>query len=136
WQRSVRLPRASPARAALRRSSSVLWRVARGCCRRGADVSKERFMIRRTTSTLALAAAGLAVALHAQAPAPQAQSAKTVSLAGETVGNPPTTFEPIVGTWNVIEDGGEKVIMLDGRPWVASKDNPTRLLVANARRMY
>ena len=50
-----------------------------------------------------------------------------VSLAGEQVGKPPTVFEPIVGTWTVGQDGGEKVIMLDGRPWVASKDNPTKL---------
>jgi len=28
------------------------------------------------------------------------------------------------------------VIMVDGRPWVASKDNPTRLLVQSARKLY
>ncbi len=59
-----------------------------------------------------------------------------VSLAGETVGKPPVVFEPIVGTWSVAEDGGEKVIALDGRPWVASKDTPTKLLVASARKLY
>jgi hypothetical protein len=59
-----------------------------------------------------------------------------VSLAGEQVGKPPVAFEPIVGTWIVGQDGGEKVIMLDGRPWVASKDNPTRLLVETARKLY
>src|SRR5580698_5689334 len=59
-----------------------------------------------------------------------------ISLAGETVGKPPVAFEPIVGTWLVAEDGGEKVIALDGRPWVASKDTPTKLLVASARKLY
>ena len=59
-----------------------------------------------------------------------------VSLRGEQVGKPPVIFEPIVGTWLVAQDGGEKVIMLDGRPWVASKDNPTRLLVETARKLY
>ena len=59
-----------------------------------------------------------------------------VSLSGETVGKPPQVFEPIVGTWSVAEDGGEKVIALDGRPWVASKDTPTKLLVASARKLY
>jgi hypothetical protein len=59
-----------------------------------------------------------------------------VSLAGEQVGKPPAVFEPIVGTWTVAEDGGEKVIALDGRPWVASKDTPTKLLVASARKLY
>jgi hypothetical protein len=59
-----------------------------------------------------------------------------VSLAGETVGKPPVVFEPMVGTWVVAQDGGEKVIMIDGRPWVASKDNPTKLLLQSARRLY
>lgn len=59
-----------------------------------------------------------------------------VDLSKEKTGSRPTTFEPMVGTWVVAEDGGEKVIMVDGRPWVASRDNPTRLLVQSARRLY
>jgi hypothetical protein len=59
-----------------------------------------------------------------------------VSLAGETVGKPPVAFEPIVGTWTVAQDGPDKVIALDGRPWVASKDTPTKLLVESARKLY
>ena len=59
-----------------------------------------------------------------------------VSLAKEQVGRPPTTFEPMVGTWVVARDGTDNVIMVDGRPWVASKDNPTKLLVASARKLY
>jgi hypothetical protein len=59
-----------------------------------------------------------------------------VDLSKETVGRPPTTFEPMVGTWVVAEDGPDKVIVVDGRPWVASKDNPTRLLIESARRLY
>jgi len=59
-----------------------------------------------------------------------------VDLAHERVGRPPTTFEPIVGTWTVVNDGGENAIMVDGRPWVASKDNPTKLLVESARKLY
>ena len=26
--------------------------------------------------------------------------------------------------------------MVDGRPWVASKDNPTKLLIQSARKLY
>src|SRR5262249_25433685 len=52
-----------------------------------------------------------------------------VDLSRETVGRSPTTFEPMVGTRVVVEDGGEKAIMVDGRPWVASKDSPTKLLL-------
>jgi hypothetical protein len=59
-----------------------------------------------------------------------------VDLSREQVGNPPVTFEPIVGTWIVAQDGKDKVVMVDGRPWVASKDTPTKLLVASARRLY
>lgn len=59
-----------------------------------------------------------------------------VDLSSEQVGKPPTRFEPIVGTWLVGEDHGEKVIMLDGRPWVANKDTPTKLLLQSARKLY
>jgi hypothetical protein len=59
-----------------------------------------------------------------------------VDLSKEQVGKPPATFEPMVGTWIVAEDGKDKVIMVDGRPWVASKDTPTKLLIESARRLY
>ncbi len=59
-----------------------------------------------------------------------------VDLSKERVGGPPATFEPMVGTWLVAKDGGETVIMVDGRPWVTSKDNPTKLLIQSARRLY
>src|SRR5881396_2966479 len=59
-----------------------------------------------------------------------------VDLSKEQVGRLPATFEPMVGTWLVAQDGADKVIMIDGRPWVASKDNPTKLLVETARKPY
>ena len=59
-----------------------------------------------------------------------------VDLSKEVVGRPPATFEPMVGTWVVAQDGADKVVMVDGRPWVASKDNPTKLLIESARRLY
>ena len=59
-----------------------------------------------------------------------------VDLSREKPGSPPSTFEPMVGTWLVAQDGGDKVIMVDGRPWVASKDNPTKLLIESARKLY
>jgi hypothetical protein len=59
-----------------------------------------------------------------------------VDLKKETVGKTPVVFEPIVGTWSVAEDGGEKVIKIDGAPWTASKDNPTKLLLQTARKLY
>ena len=59
-----------------------------------------------------------------------------VDLKSEQIGKPPVTFEPMVGTWLVAQDGPDKVIMVDGRPWVASKDNPTKLLLQTARKLY
>ncbi len=77
----------------------------------------------------AAAAALLAVAaLHA--------ADLKVDLSKETVGRPPATFEPMVGTWLIAQDGADKVLMIDGRPWVASKDNPTKLLIESARKLY
>jgi hypothetical protein len=76
----------------------------------------------------------VAVALAVIAPLVAAEI--KVDLKKESVGNPPKTFEPMVGTWVVAEDGGEKVIMVDGRPWAASKDSPTKLLIQSARKLY
>ena len=59
-----------------------------------------------------------------------------VDLSKEEVGRAPRSFEPMVGSWVVAEDGGEKVVVVDGRPWVTSKDNPTKLLIESARRLY
>jgi hypothetical protein len=59
-----------------------------------------------------------------------------VDLSKEQVGKPPVVFEPMVGTWLIAQDGPDKVVMVDGRPWVASKDNPTKLLVQSARKLY
>jgi hypothetical protein len=59
-----------------------------------------------------------------------------VDLNKEQPGKPPVTFEPMVGTWIVAQEGRDKVIMVDGRPWVASKDNPTKLLLQTARKLY
>jgi len=59
-----------------------------------------------------------------------------IDLSKEQAGKPPVTFEPMVGTWVIGQDGPDKVIMLDGRPWVASKDNPTKLLLQTARKLY
>jgi hypothetical protein len=74
----------------------------------------------------------MAATLLTAATAPE----RKIDLSKEKAGAPPTTFEAMVGTWLVTEDGGQKVIMVDGRPWVASKDNPTKLLVESARKLY
>src|SRR6476660_2260810 len=77
------------------------------------------------------AAAAVACAL-----VPLQAAAIKVDLSKEQVGKPPVTFEPMVGTWVIAQDGSDKVVMVDGRPWVTSKDNPTKLLVESARKLY
>ena len=84
--------------------------------------------MRRTTTTAMMVGVLALVMLRA--------ADMKVDLTKETVGKPPTTFEPMVGTWIVQQDGSDKVIGVDGRPWVASKDNPTKLLIESARRLY
>ena len=78
----------------------------------------------------------VAVAMSATAIVTAIAADVKVDLSKETVGKPPATFEPMVGTWIVQQDGADKVIGVDGRPWVASKDNPTKLLIESARRLY
>jgi hypothetical protein len=75
----------------------------------------------------------LALALLA---APLDAADKKIDLSKEQVGKPPASFEPMVGTWVVVEEAKDKAIMVDGRPWVASKDNPTKLLIESARKLY
>src|SRR5437762_227692 len=59
-----------------------------------------------------------------------------VDLIQERVGQPPRTFQSIVGTWRVVQDGPEKVIMIDGQPWKAAQNNRTSLLAERARAFY
>ena len=55
-----------------------------------------------------------------------AASPQRIDLSKEQVGKPPATFAPMVGTWLIAQDGGDKVVMVDGRPWVASTSGPRR----------
>ena len=59
-----------------------------------------------------------------------------VDLSKERVGQPPAAFQPIVGTWRVVQDGPDKVIMVDGQPWKANQNNRTALLAERARSFY
>jgi hypothetical protein len=77
-----------------------------------------------------------AVALATVAVAVLTAAEIKVDLSKETVGRAPAAFTPMVGTWVIAQDGPDKVVMVDGRPWVASKDNPTKLLIESARKLY
>src|SRR5262245_7648554 len=102
-----------------------------------ATADPRRVLTLMPSRPLGIAAGACAITLLLLAPLRGAEV--KVDLSKERVGRPPQTFEPMVGTWVVAEDGpgsNNKVIMVDGRPWVASKDNPTKLLIESARRLY
>lgn len=75
------------------------------------------------------------VAIAASAAVLTAQQTR-VDLSKESVGKPPATFEPMMGSWVVAQDGADKVIKVDGAAYKLSQDSPTRMLLENARRFY
>ena len=91
-------------------------------------------MRRLSRRELMIAAAGCAVLPTSTARLSAAEL--KVDLSNERVGQPPGTFQPIVGTWRVVQDGPEKVIMVDGQPWKASQNNRSSLIAERARSFY
>jgi hypothetical protein len=81
--------------------------------------------------TLVTMAAALAIATSVSA-----RQGIKVDISKETVGKPPTIFEPQMGTWIVAQDGPDKVIKVDGAAFKASLSTPERLLLDNARKLY
>src|SRR5581483_8195239 len=98
------VPRPSAGSAAQGRGDAVLRRVAGGG-HRGRRVHVEE-NVRKL-----IAAAGVLLV------APLVAADLKVDLSKEQVGRPPAAFEPMVGTWVIAQDGADKVVMVDGRPW-------------------
>jgi len=78
----------------------------------------------------------LALLVAAASVAALAAQQNRIDLSKETVGRPPATFEPMMGSWIVAQDGADKVIKVDGAAYKLSQDSPTRLLLENARKFY
>src|SRR5215212_7881558 len=57
-----------------------------------------------------------------------------VDLAKEKLGRDSTKFLAVVGNWSVVEDGGTKVLTVDGRQWL--RGQPAGSLAQNARAIY
>ena len=70
-----------------------------------------------SNSTNIKAAVVAAVGLAALALPGLAAPPMTINLADETVGAEPKSFVPVVGFWRVENDGGKKVLVVDGRQW-------------------
>src|SRR5262249_61950919 len=71
-------------------------------------------------TTIAVAALGLAALL---AYADAAQSVK-LDFSDETVGAEPKSFVSVVGVWRIESDGGNKVLVVDGRQWKKGQTPP------------
>ncbi len=80
--------------------------------------------------TLLLPAAALAQRTAPSRPA----AARTFSFAADAPGKEPSQFLPMVGNWVVTTDGGQRVLMVDGRIW--KKGQPSGGLAEKARAIY
>ena len=57
-----------------------------------------------------------------------------VDLTKEKVGRDSTRFLAVVGNWSIVDDGGAKVLGVDGRQWL--RGQPAGGLAQNARAIY
>jgi hypothetical protein len=57
-----------------------------------------------------------------------------VDLSKERVGRDSSRFLAVVGNWSVVDDGGSKVLGVDGRQWL--RGQPAGGLAQNARAIY
>jgi hypothetical protein len=55
-------------------------------------------------------------------------------LSREQVGRESSKFLAVVGNWSIVDDGGTKVLAVDGRSWL--KGQPAGSLAENARKIY
>ena len=85
---------------------------------------------------LILAAAALASALAFSQCARQqhAPAGVGVDVSGEQAGAESSKFLGVVGNWSVVDDGGKKVMAVDGRQW--QKGQPAGGLAEKARAIY
>jgi hypothetical protein len=70
-----------------------------------------------TDTNLTIAITALAIGLAAPACARAAGQPISIDLSGQTVGAEPTSLIPVVGIWRIENDGGRKVLTVDGRQW-------------------
>jgi hypothetical protein len=85
---------------------------------------------------LALLLTASAAALHGGQRTSKGGQSKTtrVDLSKEKVGRESTRFLSVVGNWSIVDDGGKKVLGVDGRRWL--RGQPAGGLAQNARAIY
>ena len=94
-------------------------------------------MKRKLISSLALIAL-LAATLSAQRAGGRSglsrSGATRVDLSRERAGRESTKFLSMVGNWSIVDDGGRKVLAVDGRSWL--RGQPAGSLAEKARSIY
>lgn len=82
----------------------------------------------------AFAAAPIVLPRTLGAQAASKSAAIHVGVANDKIGAEPSTFLPMVGNWVVAEEGGKKVVRVDGRVW--KRGQPSGGLADKARAIY
>lgn len=79
---------------------------------------------------------GVIILFAGSATAQRASKPKTihVDLSKERSGRASTRFLAVVGNWSIVDDGGTKVLGVDGRQWL--RGQPAGGLAQNARAIY
>ncbi|MDX6444561.1 MAG: hypothetical protein QOH71_1635 [Blastocatellia bacterium] len=91
----------------------------------------------RECSTVLLLTSIMAMPVAAQRIAHGASSTAgtvRVDLSREHPGREPTKFLAVVGNWSIVEDGGKRVLGVDGRAWL--RGQPAGSLAEKARAIY
>lgn len=89
-------------------------------------------MTMRSRALVAWVTAATVEAALAQAPA--TPRATVLDFSGETPGAEPRTMVPVVGTWGIADDAGNRVLVIDGRKWQRGQTSAN--LAEKARSLY
>jgi hypothetical protein len=93
---------------------------------------KRRILLLIITSAFVLSYAGAAANAFVQKN--RKPKAIRIDLSREKAGRESSRFLAVVGNWSVVEDGGTKVLAVDGRQWL--RGQPAGGLAQNARTIY
>lgn len=86
----------------------------------------------RTLSFFMMALLALGASVFAQKT--RKPKALRVDLSKERTGKESSRFLSVVGNWSIVDDGGTKVLGVDGRQWL--RGQPAGGLAQNARTIY
>ena len=88
----------------------------------------------RTRILLVVAGAMMALSVGALAQRTAKPKSLRIDLSKEKAGKESTKFLSVVGNWSIVDDGGAKVLGVDGRQWL--RGQPAGGLAQNARAIY